>query len=184
MNIEQVKEHALILASGYFILGLNIASCGSSYDIDAHNLCSAVIERWGQPTETIFSYSNPSGLPKGADAAFLNLVSGKVRNPIVDRGGMQDLHTEVRIINYLNDAGYFDAGQVPAVVTFFSSRSVCPTCRSAIASVINPEKGNKGRNVAFNAMDFKAEYYRGIYKYIYPILSDPSAKQIEIDYES
>ena len=47
MNLEQVKTHSLHLAALYAMLAQDMAG-KSAHNIDAHNLCSAVIEHDGR----------------------------------------------------------------------------------------------------------------------------------------
>jgi hypothetical protein len=104
------------------------------HDPEAHNLCTAVVERPNLETETYISYSNPSGLktkPMRFVAKSL-IPEGRPHKCIVQRPGRQDLHTEVRLLNYLYSVDLLNG---PGTVTLFSTRSVCTTCRHAIAAV-------------------------------------------------
>ncbi len=144
MTIDQVRDHALHLAALYGMLMADM----HRHDVDAHNLCSAVVERSGRIVGVYFSYSNPSALPAPVRAAY-NFVEGRGIAKLIDRGGMQDLHTEIRLINHLYASGELTAG---TVVSFFSSRSCCATCRSAILSTMQLLSGS----IALMAYEFKA----------------------------
>src|SRR5450830_1247216 len=98
MNVEEMKEYALSFAAVYAFLVMDITAKG--HDPDAHNLCSAVINLPDGRMEVLYSYSNPSALRKALVAEY-EFVIGDVPVKIIDRGGMQDLHTEVRLINHV-----------------------------------------------------------------------------------
>lgn len=171
MTQEQVAQHALQLAAMYAFLAADMYR----HDVDAHNLCSAVVERGGRTLGAWFAYSNLSALPAKLRDVY-NFVDGKVDMKLIDRGGMQDLHTEIRLINHLHASGELTAG---TVVSFFSSRSCCATCRSAIMATMRLLNGT----VALMAYEFKAEAHGTITGNIYPIMQDPRAAQARIDYE-
>ena len=173
MNVDQIKDHALALAGLYDMLRHDLEAY--VHDIDAHNLCSAVVEKWGGGSETFYSYSNPSGLPVHIRAAY-NFIIGDVPVKFINRGGMQDLHTEVRLINYLFSNHYLDGKYT---VTFFSSRTVCATCRAAIMQTVR----HFGRTAAFNAAEFKVEIHGTIGEHIYPIREQAGMAQAQIDYQ-
>ena len=161
MNIEQMQQYARELAAAYEILRSDMERY--VHDIDAHNLCSAVVELGGVPvTPALYSYSNPSDLPKKIKDACAFII-GDVDRKFIDRRGMQDLHTEVRLINHLFNADYLTQNHV---VTFFSSRSVCASCRAAIMTT----QQGFARTCAFNAMEFKAEVHGTVGEFVYPIL--------------
>jgi hypothetical protein len=161
MNVEQMQQHARELAAMYEFLRSDMEKY--VHDIDAHNLCSAVVELGGVPVASaLYSYSNPSDLPKKIKDAYAFII-GDVDHKFVERGGMQDLHTEVRLINHLFNANYLTQNHV---VTFFSSRSVCASCRSAIMAT----QESFARTCAFNAMEFKAEVHGTVGEFVYPIL--------------
>lgn len=179
MNIQEACEHALFLSCAYNFLKLDLAEIRPNHDVDEHNLCSAVVECYGQDPITVLSYSNPSGLPVSIND-FYEFVIGRVPNPVIVRGGMQDLHTEVRILNQLYDQGYLTPDSGVNVITFFSSRTCCPTCRDAINTVQN----QFSRKVALNAIEFKAEYHGTVTEYMYPInVRDPRSVEWGIAYE-
>lgn len=173
MNELQMKSHALTLAGIYGFLLEDTSH--RVYDVDAHNLCSAVVEREGVEIRTFVSYSNPSSI-KSLVGPY-ELVGGDVDDKLVDRGGMQDLHTEVRLINHLHAAGLLVS---PNVVTFFSSRSVCDTCREAILDTMQRLEGR----VPFMALEFKAELFGTIGSQVYPIQQNPHASAPPMDYVS
>ena len=171
MNIEQMKDHAREMAAVYAFLVQDLAH--RKHDVDAHNLCSAVVELHGHPVQTLYAYSNLSALSKQIRERY-RFIDGKVNAKLIDRGGMQDLHTEVRLINHINQAGI----QAGTVISFFSARSVCPTCRSAILSAMRLWQGGGG----LMAYEYKAERHGYITDLVYPILADPNAEQAAIPY--
>lgn len=171
MNLEQMRAHALEMAFVYEGLKQDLANYVE--DIDAHNLCSAVIEHGAKHEKTLYSYSNPAALPQKIKKEYVDLVIGDVAKKFIVRGGMQDLHTEVRLINQLYNDGFLTDNRV---VTFFSSRSVCASCRAAIVTTYK----TFGRSCAFNAMEFKVEAYGSITDKVFPILQDAAAAQAAV----
>jgi hypothetical protein len=171
MTLDDVKTHALQMAAAYAFLIQDM----HKHDVDAHNLCSAVVERGGQTLATFFAYSNLSAIPAKLQQVYC-FVDGKVDNKLINRGGMQDLHTEVRLINHLYANGYLVAN---TVVSFFSSRSCCATCRRAIMETMRLLSGT----VALMAYEFKAEAHGSITENVYPIMQDRSASQAVLGYE-
>jgi hypothetical protein len=149
MNADLVKTYAQNLL--FLYVELIAANDGYKHDPEAHNLCSAVCEMSDGVSEYV-SYSNPSGLAvnvrKYVLSAFIPDV--KIHNAVIERGGMQDLHTEVRLLNYLHSIGMFDK---VGTISFFSTRSVCKTCADAIAEA----QRKFARNVAFVPFELKAE---------------------------
>ena len=149
MSPEEIQTHAQNLYAPYCLLILE--NGGYVHDPEAHNLCSAIFESEGRKWEFL-SYSNVSGLP----ARVRTFVQGSlipatpVENPLIKRGGMQDLHTEVRLINYLHSIGMFSR---TGVLYFFSTRSVCKTCAKAISAA----QQQHARTVAFVPLELKAE---------------------------
>ena len=176
MNADQMRDHCLQFAALYAFLQQDTAH--RKHDPDAHNLCGAVIENRGAGTsETLFSYSNPSAL-KGAAYEGYDFVLGSGNSlNIINRGGMQDLHTEVRLLNALYGANKFFNG---AEISFFSSRSVCPTCRAAIYSVMQKTNGQ----VAIMAYEFKVEKFGSMTENVYPILmADSRIEQAQMPWQ-
>jgi hypothetical protein len=171
MTLDDVQTHALHMAAAYAFLVQDM----HKHDVDAHNLCSAVVERGGQALATFFAYSNLSAIPAQLQQAY-GFVDGKVSHKLIDRGGMQDLHTEVRLINHLYANGYLVAN---TVISFFSSRSCCATCRRAIMETMRLLNGT----VALMAYEFKAEAHGSITGNIYPIMQDGAATQATLAYE-
>ena len=103
------------------------------HDIDAHNLCSAVVAFHNHPTQTFYSYSNPSALQASRFRRF-NFVTAKNlgNRKIINRGNgpmSPDNHTEVRLLNHIYDQ--FSVRQFTSI-WFFSTRTCCDMCRSAI----------------------------------------------------
>lgn len=145
MNEQTAQAHALELLALYTeLVQLN---AGYAHDPEEHNLCTAVVERAGAATETYISYSNPSSLktvPTRSVKASL-IPEGRPHKCLIHRPGRQDLHTEVRLLNYLYSIGRLSQ---TGTVTMFSTRSVCKTCRSAIAAV-QTEVAKKCGLVAF-----------------------------------
>lgn len=173
MTKEQVKEQALILAAMYAFLDQDRST--PCYHVDKHNICSAYIEYPDKSTETFFCYSNPSALKAKKIADYNFVVDADITKKLINRRGMIDLHTEVRLINYLYSK---DKLKPNTVVNFFSSRSVCDTCRAAIYDTMRKLSGQ----VAFMAYEFKAEK-SGFTKFIYPI-TEHNRSQYGIDYEA
>lgn len=172
MTKEEVKEQARILAAMYAFLDQDRST--TNYRVDDHNVCSAFIEYGDNRTETFFCYSNPSALKARKFAGYNLVVDKDFSKKLIDRGGMIDLHTEIRLINYLYA---HDKLKPNTVVSFFSSRSVCGTCRSAIYDAMRSLSGQ----VAFMAYEFKVEA-DGFTKYVYPI-TEHGICQEGIDYE-
>ena len=131
MNEATAQEHALHLLALY--TELVQANEGCAHDPEEH-LCTAVVERSSGATETFISYPNPSGLRtramQGVPASLIPV--GRPHRCLIHRSGRQDLHTEVRLLNHLYSIERLSR---PGTVTLFSTRSVCTTCRSAIATV-------------------------------------------------
>lgn len=174
MNQEQMRTHCLQFGAAYYQLLADTSA--TQHDPDEHNLCSAVVEHPQFGTmETIYSYSNPSAL-RARRFADYHLVEGEVANKLIDRGGMQDLHTEVRLINYLYDRDLLGTN---TVVSFFSSRSVCGTCRPAIYETMRLLQGR----CAFMAYEFKVEVFGSITGNVYPILQDVAGPQAAIRWD-
>jgi hypothetical protein len=95
MNVDLVKQHALELAAAYAYLLHKTEK--RVHDPNDHNLCSAVVVPESGRTKTLLSYSNPSAL-SAALKSEMGLCSGEVIDKFINRGGMQDYHTEVRLI--------------------------------------------------------------------------------------
>ncbi len=150
MNEQTAQDHALHLLALYTeLMQLN---AGYAHDPEAHNLCTAVVERSNGATETYISYSNPSSLktvPTRSVRASL-IPEGRPHKCLIHRPGRQDLHTEVRLLNYLYSIGRLDQA---GTVTMFSTRSVCTTCRSAIATV----QKSVSRTCGLVALELRAE---------------------------
>lgn len=149
MNIETAKKYAENLL--FLYVELMAANDGYKHDPEAHNLCSAVCEMT-DGTYEFLSYSNPSGLAVNVKKYVLGafIPDTKIHNAIIQRGGMQDLHTEVRLLNYMHAQGIFSK---IGTVSFFSTRSVCKTCASAIALA----QKTFAQHVAFVPFELKAE---------------------------
>lgn len=159
MTFDMVKEQARILAAMYAFLDEDRST--PTYQVIDHNVCSAYVEYVDGTNEAFFCYSNPSAL-KAKKFDCYNLVKDDmIINKLINRGGMMDLHTEVRLINYLYSVGKLKPG---TVVNFFSSRTVCDTCRTAIYTAMKTLFGS----VAFMAYEFKVED-KGFTDYIWPI---------------
>lgn len=150
MNEVKAENHALQLLALY--TELMQANEGYAHDPEEHNLCTAVVERPGKETETYISYSNPSGLttrPMRTVVASL-IPAGRPHRCLIHRPGRQDLHTEVRLLNYLYSIGRLSQA---GTVTLFSTRSVCTTCRSAIATA----QAALSRSCGLVALELRAE---------------------------
>ncbi len=150
MNEETARDHALHLLALY--TELVQANAGYAHDPDEHNLCTAVVERANAATETYISYSNPSGLTTNAMRSVrASLIpAGRPHRCLIHRPGRQDLHTEVRLLNYLYSIERLSRA---GTVTLFSTRSVCTTCRSAIATV----QAAVSRQCGLVALELRAE---------------------------
>ena len=173
MTEEQMKSHALELASVYSSLLED--TTGIKHDPDEHNVCSAVVEV-GTHAETFYAYSNVSAL-KAKKYSHYTWVTGEEGAKLINRGGMQDLHTEVRLINGLYAKGKLVQN---AVVTFFSSRTVCNTCRPAIYTAMQMLAGR----VAIMAFEFRVEQHGTLTAQIYPIHQTRGHFHGGIDYEA
>lgn len=150
MTEEEVKKHGFNLYALY--VELVLVNKDYAHDPEAHNLCSAVCQFTDGTNYELLAYSNPSSLATNVKKYVLGslIPANKIHRAIIDRGGMQDLHTEVRLLNYLADQGYLGK---TGTISFFSTRSVCKTCAEAIA------KAQKicAANVAFIPYELKAE---------------------------
>ncbi len=150
MNEEAAQEHALHLLALY--VEIMQANEGYKHDPEEHNLCTAVVEPARGATETYVSYSNPScltTLPTRGIRATL-IPEGRPHRCLIHRPGRQDLHTEVRLLNYLYSIERLSR---PGTVTLFSTRSVCTTCRSAIATA----QTAVSRQTGLVALELRAE---------------------------
>jgi hypothetical protein len=156
MNVERMQDYSRQLVALYTeLIG---AAEGYAHDPQAHNLCLAVCE-FSTGVEEYLSYSNPSALKAKALKYFRSSLipyEPSPNNALVSRAGpsgqvpMQDLHTEVRLINYLHSIGRLArAGSV----TMFSTRTVCPTCRQAI---YDTQKAT-ALTCSFGAIELEAE---------------------------
>lgn len=147
MNIELAAECARLLLLLYE--ELKVIHEDLKHDPEAHNLCLAVVEESGKNQQEFLSYSSPAALSVAgkkflgtalANAMVVGAPSGVT--PFINRGGMQDLHTEVRLINFLAAAGLLrQVGSTNNVITFFSTRTVCPGCQKAIITAQNAYPG-------------------------------------------
>ena len=150
MNETNAQDHALHLLALY--AELVQASADYAHDPEEHNLCTAVVERSNGTSETYISYSNPSSLTtvpmRGIRASLI--PEGRPHRCLIHRPGRQDLHTEVRLLNYLYS---IDRLSQPGTVTMFSTRSVCTTCRSAIATA----QAAVSRTCGLVALELRAE---------------------------
>lgn len=153
---------------------LILANDGYKHDPEAHNLCSAVCQMTDGTNYEFVSYSNPSGLAINVRKYVLSslIPNGKIINAIIQRGGMQDLHTEVRLLNYMADQGIFSK---TGTVSFFSTRSICPTCVKAIGYA--QEKFAK--NIAFIPFELKAEDRWSSLSEVYAFLAEKGSKGME-----
>jgi hypothetical protein len=174
MTLDDVKKHALQLAAIYAWVVKDLSH--RVYDPDQHNLCSAVVEQSDRIIGTYFSYSNPSALPKEMVENYA-FILGDDAPQIIGRGGMQDLHTEVRLINYLSTKKWLVS---PNVIAFFSTRSVCATCREAILGTML----KLGGAVPFMAWEFKVELHGTVTGAMYPIQRDLRTVAPEVIYDS
>lgn len=149
MNEDEIVAYAQNLYSAYCLLILE--NEGYVHDPEAHNLCSAIVKN-SAGTYEFLSYSNVSGLSQKVRLFVQGslIPSTPVTNPLIARGGMQDLHTEVRLINYLYSIGLLSQS---GMVYFFSTRSVCKTCAEAIAAA----QKHCAQHVAFMPCELKAE---------------------------
>lgn len=174
MNEDQMKQHALELAGIYYMLLDDTKHV--KHDPDAHNVCSAVVQPMGGgPTETYYSYSNISAL-KAQKYQKYTWVTGEEGAKIINRGGFQDYHTEVRLINGLYAKGKMVDG---TVIFFFSSRTVCNTCRPAIYTAMRFLQGRVG----FMAFEFRVEQHGTLTDNIYPIHQTSGQQHGGINYE-
>lgn len=150
MTEQEVIKYAENL---YFLYAeLIAANDGYKHDPEAHNLCSAVCQMTDGTNYEFLSYSNPSGLAVNVRKYVLSsfIPGDKIQNAIIQRGGMQDLHTEVRLLNYMADQGIFNKD---GTVSFFSTRSICTTCADAIGMA----QRKFAKNVAFIPFELRAE---------------------------
>lgn len=127
MTEDVIKAQANLLASLFCFLEDDRDT--ATYKVEDHNICSAVIEKNGLVSNPYMSYSNGSRISKKMRCEYEFIPDLKTDNKLINRGGMQDLHTEIRLLNYLHASGTL---QGPCDIHLFSSRSVCPTCLSAI----------------------------------------------------
>jgi len=132
MTNEQLEYEALYLAGLYCFLieDRNTAR----YDVEKHNLCTAVIERSDGLSKTWVAYSNPSGIRLGLRREYGLISDVPNAQRIIGIGGMADMHTEIRLINYLFANGEINDGN--ATIYLFSTRTVCKTCKQGIADAI------------------------------------------------
>lgn len=128
MTNEQLQKEALYLSGLYCLLIQDRST--ARYDVEKHNLCTAVIERKDGLSKTWVAYSNPSGLRVGLRMDYGIISDVLDDEKLIGIGGMADYHTEVRLINYLYASGEINDGN--ATIYLFSSRSVCNTCKQGI----------------------------------------------------
>lgn len=149
MTEDEIVQYAQNLYAAYCLL--IIETDNFAHDPEKHNLCSAIVTN-SSGTKEYLSYSNVGSLPKGVKTFVQGslIPSTPVHNPLIARGGMQDLHTEVRLINYLYSIGELTKS---GTVHFFSTRTVCPTCAKAIGYAQNA----CAKHVAFMPCELKAE---------------------------
>lgn len=149
MTEDEIVSYAQNLYAAYCLL--IIENDGFAHDPEKHNLCSAIVSNSGGVKEYL-SYSNVSGLSKSVRTFVQGslIPSTPVVNPLIKRGGMQDLHTEVRLINYLYSIGELERA---GTVHFFSTRTVCKTCAEAIGFA----QKSCAMHVAFMPCELKAE---------------------------
>ncbi len=175
MTEQEMKDHALVLASVYASLLDDTKHV--KHDPDAHNVCSAVVQPMGgAPAETYFSYSNISAL-KAQKYQKYNWITGEEGAKIINRGGFQDYHTEVRLINGLYAKGKMVDG---TIIFFFSSRTVCNTCRPAIYTAMQILQGRVG----IMAFEFRVEQHGTLTDNVYPIHQTSGQQHGGINYES
>jgi hypothetical protein len=155
MTEDEFKTECLNLVAIHEGLKLDVGK-KCSHDPDEHNFCSAVIEKDGKRVgSTLVSYSNPSALKaKRYQEAGYNILSevGDVANKVINRGGRQDLHTEVRLINQMASDPSLNIPHTN--IYLFTTRSVCNTCRSAILGV-----AKKLNHINFYVFELRAEKY-------------------------
>ena len=134
------------------------------HDIDAHNLCSAVVAFHNHPTQTFYSYSNPSALQARRFQQYEFVTAKGLGNAkVINRGNgpmSPDNHTEVRLLNHL--WSQFSARQFTSI-WFFSTRTCCDTCRSAIYQFMAAVQ------IPVFAYEFRAEKYGTPTEYMWTI---------------
>jgi hypothetical protein len=173
MDNATIKDYANLLLDVY--LNMIDEHADVVHDPEDHNICLAIVERPRTASQVYWSYSNPSSLR----ADFLRGPLANVLVPNVEphnkiiaaTGSRNDLHTEVRLLNYLHS---IDLLSNNSTITLLSSRSVCGSCAQKIydlqkkiadkcalvATELKAEKKRKGEanNITkIYVMSFKAE---------------------------
>ena len=99
MTIEQLAHQGRILLGLYAWLADDRNT--AFYDVEKHNLCTAVIETPNGISQTFISYSNPSRLSNEMIESYEIVQDVSEDQKLIKIGGMAGLHTEIRLLNYI-----------------------------------------------------------------------------------
>ena len=122
------------------------------YNFEDHNLCGAFVLKNRNYLGSALCFSNPSALSKRLLAKY-KFVEGDVDYKIINRGGMRDFDTEVRLLNYL----WYGFRDDQITIYLLSMRSVCPHCLRAIEHYRN----TVGKFHKINTFEFRTERKQG-----------------------
>lgn len=128
MTNEQLAHQGRILLGLYAWLADERNT--AFYDVENHNLCTAVIETPNGISKTFVSYSNSSRLSNGLRTAYEIVKDVPEDLKLINIGGMADLHTERRLLNYIYAHNELPNGN--CIIHLFSTRTVCETCKRGI----------------------------------------------------
>lgn len=131
MTDEELANQGRILLGLYKFLAEDRNT--ASYDVEDHNLCTAVIETQSGISNTFISYSNPSRLSKELRESYEIVQDVPEDQKLINIGGMAGLHTEIRLLNYIYAHNKMPSGFY--TIHLFSTRTVCGTCKNCIDQV-------------------------------------------------
>lgn len=131
MTNEELANQGRILLGLYAFLAEDRNT--ASYDVEDHNLCTAVIETPSGISKTFISYSNPSCLSDEVKKNYEIVQDVPEGQKLINIGGMAGLHTEIRLLNYIYAHNEMPSGFF--IIHLFSTRTVCGTCKKCIDQV-------------------------------------------------
>ena len=131
MTNEQLAHQGRILLGLYAWLADDRNT--AFYDVEKHNLCTAVIETPNGISQTFISYSNPSRLSNEMIESYEIVQDVSEDQKLIKIGGMAGLHTEIRLLNYIYAHNGMPSGNF--IIHLFSARTVCGTCKNSIDQV-------------------------------------------------
>ena len=126
MTDEELANQGRILLGLYNFLAEDRNT--ASYDVEDHNLCTAVIETQSGISNTFISYSNPSRLSKELRESYEIVQDVPEDQKLINIGGMAGLHTEIRLLNYIYAHNKMPSGTckncIDQVRTYFAPKNI------------------------------------------------------------